>query len=379
MCDALLNLTCTEVDAIDSLEGLVHLCNHINYEQQIEVGGMLKWLESKGLEEKAPCPLNIAMDVGMMTMDHHSMPESCGATTVESSAALIELNNKMMALMAVEYSCDHSVDFIRQMIPHHAAAIEMCDIVVEITEDEYLVELCNNVTLFQKAEISWMYEWLSERDTSVAAPCEEECDASKFMTRPCEDLLSTSSFCHGLTIGSDGYCRCDETFADDQFSCDNVSYIQGVGVFTPAMMCKRTCGICDVDGMGDAASASGGDTSAWSGGNGGVRKLAAMLDEEGRSIWPHSCYKSMDHSMHNADNMHDGYADHDDDNDHSGHNMNGNDMHADDSHDEHSHDDHSDDIGDYELLPSTSLGYSQTLHSVIVGFVMSGFFGSLFY
>ena len=95
MCDALLNLTCTEVDAIDSLEGLVHLCNHINYEQQIEVGGMLKWLESKDLEEKAPCPLKIAMDVssmsrmedgegskdnGMMAMDHHSMPEFCGAT-----------------------------------------------------------------------------------------------------------------------------------------------------------------------------------------------------------------------------------------------------------------------------------------------------------
>src|SRR5210317_35236 len=117
MCDALLNLTCTEVEAIDSLEGLVHLCNHINYEQELEVGGMLKWLEAKGLSEKAPCPLSIEVDISSMARTEgdskdmkmeYTMPESCGATSVDSSAALIELNHKMMAFMSVEYSCDHS-------------------------------------------------------------------------------------------------------------------------------------------------------------------------------------------------------------------------------------------------------------------------------
>jgi hypothetical protein len=253
MCSALLNLTCAEFDAIDSLEGLVHLCSHIDYEQEIEVESMLKWLEFKSLDEKAPC----------------MQGQPCGKTNVTSSTSFIELHNKMMVFMAIEYSCDHSVDFVRQMIPHHAAAVAMCEVVMESTKDYFLVELCNNITLTQKAEISWMYEWLTERDTAVAAPCDDECDSSNFMTRPCEDLLSTSSFCHELSFGADGYCRCDDTFADDQFSCSNDTYLEGVGVFVPALMCKRTCGLCGVDGS----------------------------DPNVTSIWPHSCYKPMNQSM----------------------------------------------------------------------------------
>lgn len=283
---------------------------------------------------------------------------SCGATAVETSAAFVELNNKMMALMSVEYSCDHSIDFVRQMIPHHAAAIEMCDIVVENTKgDEYLVELCSNITLTQKAEISWMYEWLTERDIAVAAPCDEQCDESKFMSRPCEDLLSTSSFCHGLSFAQDGYCRCDETFANDQFSCDNVSYIQGVGVFTPGLECKRTCGLCSMD---EFSSFDGGDM-AWSGEPGNLRKLASIMDENNGSIWPHSCYVAMDNSgqggMHGdhiqgGDDMH--ANDHS--NMHGGHSMHG-DMHSDHgpkTEEQTGADDF--EPGDYDLLPSNISG-----------------------
>lgn len=79
MCDALLNLTCTEVDAIDSLEGLVHLCKHIDYEQELEVSGMLDWLAKRDLQEKAPCPLNIEMDLSSMSRaenDHSNILRS---------------------------------------------------------------------------------------------------------------------------------------------------------------------------------------------------------------------------------------------------------------------------------------------------------------
>ena len=279
MCDGLLNLTCAEIDSIDSLDGLVHLCNHIDYEQQIEVGGMLKWLEERGLEAEAPCEFNTmdGMDgmtdlsmtrsanmdmagdnMGMM-MD---MPKSCGALDSPSSAALLELNDKMMAIMAVDYSCDHSADFVRQMLPHHAAAIEMCQIVEETTEDEYIIELCSNITHTQHAEISWMHDWLTERDLAPAAPC-GDCAEENFMQTPCEDLLSTSSFCHGLTAGQDGYCRCDDTITSDDFSCNAVSYLDGFGVFVPFTQCKRTCGLCP---------------------------------SNERSIWPHNCYSAMDMS-----------------------------------------------------------------------------------
>lgn len=50
MCEGLLhNLTCTVVEDVDNLEGLVHFCNHVKVEQDIEVGGMRRWLKNKDL------------------------------------------------------------------------------------------------------------------------------------------------------------------------------------------------------------------------------------------------------------------------------------------------------------------------------------------
>ena len=187
MCKVLLeDLTCTDRSDIDNLEGLVHFCNHIELEQIIEVGGMRTWLEQNDLSELAPCdpasqldtedpnsPIALSENTDTSMMMTMSMSESCGNISKTSSERLIQVNHKMHDLMAVEYSCDHSVDFVRMMLPHHAGAVDMCDILVETTEDDYLIELCNNITLTQRAEISWMYQWLSERDEAITAPCGE--------------------------------------------------------------------------------------------------------------------------------------------------------------------------------------------------------------
>lgn len=225
MCDGLLkDLTCTEISDIDTLEGLVHFCNHVQLEQEIEVGGMRAWLEQNNLTEVAPCSSNsVAMarqqDSAMEgNPDVMVMAESCGNLSTSTSQRLVEVNHKMHEKMAVKYSCDHSLDFTRQMAPHHAGAIDMCAILMETTEDAYLIELCDNITLTQRAEIVWMSEWLEARDHPAIAPCEEDCAVYEIMSLApsfCEDTLSTSSFCHGIAGNyQDGYCRCDEeTFA----------------------------------------------------------------------------------------------------------------------------------------------------------------------
>ena len=65
------------------------------------------------------------------------------------------------------------------------------------------------------------------------------------MMEPCEDILSTSSFCHGVAGNAqDGYCRCDETLEANGFVCAEPAWVDGVGLFLPELYCKRTCGKC---------------------------------------------------------------------------------------------------------------------------------------
>ena len=49
----------------------------------------------------------------------------------------------MHAEMSIRFSCDHSVDFVRSMIPHHKGAVAMCEVLttrVRAEDDAYLVD-----------------------------------------------------------------------------------------------------------------------------------------------------------------------------------------------------------------------------------------------
>merc|ERR1711998_582668 len=136
MCKVLVsNLTCLTWEDTDQLDGLVHFCNHVNLEQQRELAGMRNWLATQQLMEHAMCS-NGAMgqSTNHANMDHsmhgsgHSMSDGCGHTSSPSSKQFIELNYKMHFGMAVNFSCNHAVDFVRAMIPHHAGAVAMCEV-----------------------------------------------------------------------------------------------------------------------------------------------------------------------------------------------------------------------------------------------------------
>jgi len=87
---------------------------------------------------------------------------------------------------------------------------------------------------------------------AVTASCNAGCslDAGTLAASvPCEDTLSTSSFCHGIAGRSqDGYCRCDEvTFAASSYNCGEATWVDGFGLFVPEVLCRRSCGQCPVD------------------------------------------------------------------------------------------------------------------------------------
>ncbi|CAE8583389.1 unnamed protein product [Polarella glacialis] len=226
MCDILtMDLACT---ASGDLDGMVALCSHLRIEQTKEIAGMTSWLGSRAVEAKCD-----------------GAESGCGNLACPSSKAFMAANAVMHEVMVVRIGCMHEVDFVRQMLPHHAGAIEMCNILERTTQlsDPYLVELCFNITRAQRAELAWMSEWLVSRSQPLSATC-QECAHGIPPSQPnahCEDILPSTSFCH-----KPGWnCACE--FAILEVPCGKTLQTAEYGYFNPTSMCRRSCGLCPAD------------------------------------------------------------------------------------------------------------------------------------
>lgn len=106
------------------------------------------------------------MDHGMM--NHGDMPgmghdmAAVDPNAPASTKAFIEANARMHKDMAIAFSGNADIDFVRGMIPHHQGAIDMAKIVLEHGKDTEIRTLAEGIIKAQESEIAEMQAWLKK-------------------------------------------------------------------------------------------------------------------------------------------------------------------------------------------------------------------------
>jgi uncharacterized protein (DUF305 family) len=93
----------------------------------------------------------------------HKPANADGAATRAYEAAMATMHQNMRA----ELSGNPDVDFVRQMIPHHQAAVDMAKIQLQYGHDERLKSLSRWIIRSQEVEIGFMKNWLYRRDNGA--------------------------------------------------------------------------------------------------------------------------------------------------------------------------------------------------------------------
>ena len=83
--------------------------------------------------------------------------------TGPSSQAFNGITAKMHQDMAITFTGNADVDFVKEMIPHHQGAVDMAKTVLAFGKDPEIKKAAEEAIKTQEAEIAWMKEWLKKQ------------------------------------------------------------------------------------------------------------------------------------------------------------------------------------------------------------------------
>jgi Domain of unknown function (DUF305) len=93
-----------------------------------------------------------------------TLPNSGQATVDPDWSELIASMDKMhMAMGAIKRSGNADVDFVKLMLPHHQAAIDMAKIELLYGKDPQMRRLAQEIITDQQLEIELMQRWLKQQ------------------------------------------------------------------------------------------------------------------------------------------------------------------------------------------------------------------------
>ncbi len=100
-----------------------------------------------------------------LAQDSHSGHSAHGSEMPAGTAAeaYAAANAAMHEAMAIEFSGDADVDFVRGMIAHHEGAIAMAKILKAHGKDPWLLTLADEIIIAQEKEVADMQAWLKEK------------------------------------------------------------------------------------------------------------------------------------------------------------------------------------------------------------------------
>jgi len=108
----------------------------------------------------------LILGIGVLAAGVH-VESKCNNSQVTADLAWSELTASMdkmhMAMGAVERSGNSDVDFVRLMLPHHQAAIDMAKTQLLYGKDPQMRRLAQEIITDQQSEIALMQLWLKQK------------------------------------------------------------------------------------------------------------------------------------------------------------------------------------------------------------------------
>jgi uncharacterized protein (DUF305 family) len=92
----------------------------------------------------------------------HDMSKMAMGVQSPATVAYEAAMKKMHKDMAIKYTGNADVDFVRGMTPHHQGAIDMAKVVIAHGKDPEIRKLAEGVVTAQEAEIKQMQDWLAK-------------------------------------------------------------------------------------------------------------------------------------------------------------------------------------------------------------------------